>query len=212
MSTHLTLVPTPALHRAPVTEGSHPLLLVLSGEGSLPGDYLPFILEAASRGWLVVQLRPGATEESIVQLLSELDGGSRDRALAGRVDLDRAALLLGGQADKPDLGMPMLHIGGDYAAEADLPSGEFALTFPGAQVPGPAYTVRHLMVRPARFLVGSSDVAPVRLERFLRNTVGAILADGSPSAPVFSGAAPDQQRLLGGTRGAALRRLPDERR
>ncbi|MFW5742147.1 MAG: hypothetical protein ACOC2D_02645 [Spirochaetota bacterium] len=207
-ATHLTLVPTPVGHRAPVIAGRLPVLVVVQDRGVLPGDYLHLVLEAASAGWLVASLPGGIGEAGLLDAIAALEATDNDQALAGRIDANRLVLLLTGDSHELDLGVPELRIGGELALEASLPSGRYALGVPGAQIPERAYTIRHLLVRPSQLLVGSSDIGPARLDRFLRHAVRTLLRDGGQSAPVFSGTPPDQGSLLGELEGAVFRQLP----
>ena len=215
LASHLPLVPTPAGLRAPILEETLPLLVLIPGGDRLPGDYLHLVVEAASHGWMVAVVPPAAGDESVYDFVATLiDALSReetDAALAGRVDANRLALL--SAATPPvDLGVPTLKLGGGSLLEADLPSSRFALFFADAEIPASALTIRYLMARPSRLVAGSSDVPPGRLDSALRHLVATLLADGSPSAPVFSARPPDQEALLAGVEGASIRRLPDPQR
>lgn len=211
LSSHLALVPTPAALRAPILDEPLPLLVLMPGPDRLPGDFLHLVLEAASHGWLVAAAPPASGEEWVYGLIDALSRQETDAALAGRVDADRLAMLSSG-ASATDLGVPTLKLGEGALLEAALPATRFAIYFDDAEIPAPALTIRYLMVRPARLVVGSSDVPPDRLDSALRSLVRTILADGSSSAPVFSAQPPDQQALLAGIEGASIRQLSDPRR
>ena len=210
-STHLTLVPTPALHRAPVLDEQLPLLVMVPGESALPGDFLRPILEAASSGWFVVEAPAGSGEQQVADLVRVLVEGQADAAFAGRVDAGRVALLRTGAANEVELGLPYIHIAGRYPLQVATPGRTFAVTLPGAAIPAPAFTTRHLMVNPSRLLVGSSDVSPSALSALLVRAAQVLLADGDTEAPIFSGSLPDQERLLADTPGAAIHHLQDGR-
>jgi len=207
-ATHLTLVPTPALHRAPVLERVLPLLLVLPDAESLPGDYLGLELQAASDGWLVVRVPGQPDEERVLRIVDALSVPETDVALAGRVCTDRLVVVVAGSTPVPGLGTPVLHVGGESVFAADLPGASFAVDYPDARVPHPALTSRRLMAMPPSLLVGSSDVAPARLDRALRHLFRVVLSDGSSAAPVFSAELPAQQALLAGAEGASIRMMP----
>ncbi len=211
LSTHLTLVPTPAGHRAQILESELPLLLMLPSDGTLPGDYLHLALEAASAGWLVVRLpgEPGA--ERILHTLAALSDPDTDTAISGRVDTDRLVVLLSGGVPDPELGVATIRVAHSSIFEAVLPSSRFSVLYPGAEIPASAFTMRARMVYPARLLVGSSDVAPGQVEDVLRHLLRTVLGDGSPAAPVFSGTQPSQNELLSGSDGATIRVLPGGR-
>lgn len=210
-ASHLPLVPTPARLRARILDEPLPILVLMPGSDRLPGDFLHLVLEAASHGWLVAAAPPASGDEWVYRLIDALSRQETDAALAGRIDADRLAVLSSG-AFTTDLGVPTLRLGEGALLEAALPSSRFVVFFADAEIPASALTIRYLMARPARLVVGSSDVAPHRLDSALRNLVGTILADGSSSAPVFSARPPDQQMLLAGTGGASIRQLPDPRR
>ncbi|HKJ86306.1 MAG TPA: hypothetical protein VKA06_09545 [Spirochaetia bacterium] len=211
LSTHLTLVPTPAGYRAPILESELPLLLLLPAEGSLPGDYVRLALEAASAGWLVVKMPGEPGTERVLATIAALADPDTDAALSGRVDPDRLAVLLTGTAPEPALGVPVIRVGTSSLFEAGLPSSSFEVLFPDAEIPASAFTTRALMVHPARLLVGSSDIAPGRIDSVLRHLLRTVLADGSPDAPVFSGTQPSQAELLSGASDATIRALPGGR-
>ncbi len=211
LSSHLALVPTPAGLRARILDEPLPLLVLMPGPDRLPGDFLHLVLEAASHGWLVAAAPPASGEEWVYRFIDALSRQETDAALAGRVDADRLAILVSG-ASSTDLGVPTLRLGEGVLLEAALPASRFAVYFADAEIPASALTIRYLMARPARLVVGSSDVPPDRLDSALRSLVGTILADGSSSAPVFSARPPDQQALLAGIEGASIRRLSDPRR
>lgn len=211
-ATHLPIVPTPATLRAPILDERLPLLVLVPGADSLPGDYLSVALEAASSGWLVVRMPPGADEREVLEALAALEADTGDAALEGRVDATRLVLVTAGERPQIDLGVPTLRLGADSLAEARLPSGGFALEAPGAEVPARALSTRYLMMRPARLLVGSSDIRPAVLDRLVRELVVALLADGSTAAPVFSGTPPSLDELVARYDGVVLRRLPPDSR
>ncbi|MFW5743543.1 MAG: hypothetical protein ACOC2D_09730 [Spirochaetota bacterium] len=207
-ATHLPLVPTAATLRAPILDERLPLLVVVPGADALPGDNLNVVLEAASAGWLVVQMPPGAGEELVLEAVSALEAGAGDAALEGRVDAERLVLVSAGAEPTVEIGVPTIRLCAGRLVEAHLPSGSLALEAPDAEVPAQALTTRYLMVRPARLLVGSSDVPPAALDRMVRDAVRTLLADGSPSAPVFSAEPPVLDELVARYDGVVLRRLP----
>lgn len=209
-ATHLPVVPTPATLRAPILDERLPLLIVLPGADALPGDHLNVALEAASAGWLVVRMPSGADERSVLEAVAELEAGAGDAALQGRVDAERLVLVGTSAISAVDLGVPAitLHAGG--LVEAWLPSGRFSLEAPGAEIPAQAATTRYLMMRPARLLVGSSDVPPAALDGLVREVVRTLLADGSPAAPVFSAQPPALDDLVERYDRVVLRRLPSD--
>ena len=211
-ATHLPLVPTAATLRAPILDERLPLLVVVPGADALPGDNLNVVLEAASAGWLVVRMPPSAGEELVLEAVSALDAGTRDAALADRVDAERLVLLSAGAEPTVELGVPTIRLRAGRLVEAHLPSGSLALEAPDAEVPAQALTTRYLMMRPARLLVGSSDVPPAALDRLVREAVRTLLADGSPNAPVFSARPPTLDELVARYDGVVLRRLPAESR
>lgn len=207
LASHLLLVPTPAGERAPIVEGEFPLLLVVPGTDALPGDFLHLVLDAAASGWLVAVLASESSGADLVAVSELLLDPRTDAALAGRIDPERIAILRTGAGEfGDDMGFPLLEIAGGPVARAVLASGTTVVRLPGARVPEPAYTLRALMVRPSRLLVGSSDVAPATLRGLTRRVARAVLADGSASAPVFSGAAPDARALIGDVGGAVIER------
>lgn len=207
-ATHLPLVPTPATFRAPILDERLPLLVLLSGDDALPGDHLNVALEAASAGWLVVRMPPGSGERAVLETVAALEAGGGDAALEGRVDARRLVLLSTRAEPVVELGVPTIRVRAERLVEAHLPSGGLALEAPGAEVPAQALTSRYLMMLPARLLVGSSDISPATLDRLVREAVGALLADGSSAAPVFSARPPALDELVGGYDGVVLRRLP----
>lgn len=207
-ATHLTLVPTPATNRAPIAEGEHPVLAVLPDDSSLPGDHLNAVLEAASLGWLVVRFSPDTDEQTLVRALGRLDDPDVDSALAGRVDTGRIVLLVTGGREVPDLGLSSVRLGGDFLLEAVVPAGRFVVDTIDGEVPPQAMTMRYLLAYPSRLVVGSSDIAPSRLDTLVRGAMATILGDGSPDAPVFSGRAPALDGLVASLRGVVQRRLP----
>ena len=187
--THLAIVPTPAYQRAAVIAGTLPLLVVLPGAATVPGDHLPLVLEAASRGWLVLLAPAGAGESDLVALLDAMTGGE-DLAFEGRLDHRRVALVSAGSGAALDVGVPVLHVGGDSVLAARLAGGAFRVVVPGAVIPDAAYTARSFMVNPARFVIGGSDVPPGTLRAFWRDAVEILLGDGGADAPVFAGESP----------------------
>ncbi len=196
VTSHLPLVPTPAGLRAPIIEHRLPLLLVMPGDQALPSDYLHVTLEAASAGWMVAIVPPPYRDRSVQDAVEFLSGQQTDAALAGRVDADRLAVLAPDSLDLGHLAVPVLTFGGDSLVVATLPSGRVIVEFPGATIPTPALTTRHLFVRPSRLLV-ASDVPPDRVDRALRRVVRVILGDGTQFAPVFSASPFDVDRLAG---------------
>ena len=217
---HLALLPTPATMRAPLAGSDLPVLLVVPSPSSEPADFVRQELTAASNGWLVVEFQPGAEVESVIALVSGLQDGTVDAAFDGATSDVRVALVLAGrwpvssQADDDlvDLGLPWLHVGGEFGTEITIIGSHFAITFPEAEIPPAAYTTRARMVIPSQFLVGTSDVPPAELNLLLDRVVDLILADGSRSAPIFSGEMIDQSRLTAGIYGAMYRSLPASRR
>ena len=218
LSTHLSLVPTPAGVRATIEGERLPLLLVAPGSDALRGDYLHLILQAASSGWFVARLPPATDAPQLVASLELLLDPKTDAALSGRVDPERIALLRAGAwgggdstrdatSSHDDLGLPTISVGVGRTVEAALPSGRIAFGFPHARIPPSAFTLRALMVRPSRLLVGGSDVSPHVVRGFVANIVTRLLGDGTPASPVFSGRIPDHEALLGGAEGAVMEYL-----
>ncbi len=211
LASHLALVPTPAFVRAPVAPGPLPLLLILPGREGLPGDYLHLALDAASAGWFVARMPREADGEAVVGAIEELTQEEVDQAIAGKIDATRVVLLVGAHAEAPDLGFVSITIGDGAAATAVGPSGGLELALPDASVPAAALTYRHRIVQPATLLVGSSDVPPEAIERVMRRFFQLILADGTLSAPIFSGAYPSSQAILEAAEFGAMHYGADER-
>lgn len=206
-ATHLALAPTPAFVRAPVIADVRlPVVLAVTARDGLPGDFLHLSLEAASRGWIVIEHPEGRPIDEALSVVQMLVDGSIDAAFTGLPDPDRLAVILP-DGVRSDAGYPTIAVAGDHVLEARLPSGTFAVDIPEALIPQPAFTLRALMMRPARFLVGGSDVEPARLHRLLRTAIATLLADGSRTAPVFSADPPVAEQLLAGTDGAVMRPL-----
>ncbi len=185
-STHLSLVPGRAVLRGARATGSHPLAIALAGPDALPSDYSVVLNQVASLGWIVVEVPPSVGADTITALVDDLGGGFLDAAFEGSLDLDRAVLLDLGWDSGVDLGLPVIRVGGGQILAVETAVSRYGIIYPDLRVPDAALTNRHLIVRPSRLLIGSSDVPPKELERLLTGALSALLAAGDLTAPVFA--------------------------
>ena len=200
-STHLLVVPTNGRLRAPLAEvesadtnstGARPLAFFAPGDEDLPSDHIVILEELASLGWVVVSLPVGATAPDARAVAARLQANTLDQAFAGQVDTVRSVVLQTESSHLGDLGLPTvtLHSEGPLAT-ARWGDRAMQLSVAGATIPSAARTARYLLVRPSRFLVGSSDVAAPTVIVAIRAFVTSLVADGSASSAVFSGQQPD---------------------
>ncbi|MEE8441613.1 MAG: hypothetical protein V3S41_07825 [Spirochaetia bacterium] len=193
-STHLVLVPTNSVLRGRRADGSFPVAIAIRSPASLPSDYVVLTEQIASLGWIVVEVSAAATSVEIVWLLDQLQRGRLDSAFDGVVDTNRAVLLALGWDPGYDVGLPIIRVGGSELLSVVTAGGSYGIVLPDSRIPDDALTNRYLMVRPARLLVGSSDVSPTDLNTLLTRAVSALMSDGRLSAAVFT-AEPAQTAL-----------------
>lgn len=202
-STHLALVPTNALLRGPIANRVFPIAVALPGEQVLPSDFLAVTEQVASLGWIVVETPPEISAEQLVRILELFRTGDLDAAFEGAADTNRLVMLGLGAEPAVELGVPTLTLGAGTLVSMRTAGGSYGVDLPDARIPGPAVGNRHLLVRPHRFLIGSSDVPPADIATVIRAMVNAVLGQGEMSSPVFSGeplqpALGDVQRALAG--------------
>ena len=185
-TTHLALVPGPAVLRGRRADGPLPVVIALSAPDSLPSDYLVLLDQIASLGWVVLEFPHSAAADTITAVVSGLEQGVLDSAFTGVLDSDRAVLIELGWDSGVDLGLPTLRVGAGHVLSVMTGSNSYGVGYPDARIPDAALTNRHLLVRPARLLIGGSDVSPPEIQRLLLGSVTALLAGGDLAAPVFA--------------------------
>ena len=207
VGTHLTLVPTNSILRGQRANGTFPVVVILRSPTSLPSDYVVLVEQIASLGWIVVEVPASASAADLVWLLDELQGGGLDSAFDGAVDTNRTVFLALGWDPGIDIGLPTIRVGGGELISVVTAGSSYGIVLPESRIPDDALTNRYLMVRPARLLIGSSDVSPADLNTVLIRTVSALLSDGGLSAPVFT--AEPAHSALAGAQGMLADLLPD---
>jgi len=190
-SSHLTLVPTNSVLRAPKIDGRLPVALVFSSDDSLPSDYITTLEQAASLGWFVVEIPAAATPEQILGFLDALNRGAVDTAFVGTIDTSRVVAVGLGRATPAGLGVRSISIGAGSLFSVAAAGATYGMDLPDASIPALAMTGRHRIIRPSRLLLGSSDVPPGDLVRIVTGALSAALGSGTLSDPVFAGTAAD---------------------
>lgn len=195
-STHLALVPTNSVLRGRRADGTFPIVVAIRSPTTLPSDYVVLVEQIASLGWIVIEVPSTASTADIVQLLDQLQHGRLDSAFEGVVDTNRAVLLALGWDPGFDVGLPAIRVGGGTPLSVVTAGGSDGIDLLDARNSDDTVTNRYLMVRPARFLVGSSDVSPTDLNTVVIRSASALLSDGQLSAPIFT-AEPARTTLAG---------------
>ena len=193
-STHLTLVPTNSVLRGQRADGVFPVAVAVRSPTSLPSDYVVLVEQIASLGWIVVEVPAEVSSVEIVWLLDQLQRGRLDSAFDGIVDTNRTMLLSLGWDPGFDVGLPTIRVGGDELLSVVTAGSSYGIVLPDSRIPDDALTNRYLMVRPARLLVGSSDVSPADLNTVVTLATSALMSDGQLTAAVFT-AEPAQTAL-----------------
>ena len=186
-SSHLTLVRTNSVLRGRRADGEFPVAIAFTGPDRLPSDYLTITEQVASLGWIVLEVPQRAQPDDILNFLANLDRGIVDSAFEGAIDEDRIVVLGMGVEPEQSLGVPSVTVGVNPLLSVVTPDATYGMALPDARIPSAAATNRYLIVRPSRFLVGSSDVRSEDLVRLLAAAVSAVLGSGGLPAPVFSG-------------------------
>jgi len=216
-STHLTLVPTNSVLRGELAEGSFPVAIAIRSPTSVPSDHVVLLEQIASLGWIVVEVPARASAAGIVSLMDQLQRGRLDSAFDGIVDTNRAVLLALGWDPGIDIGLPTIRVGGGELLSVLTAGSSYGIVLPESRISDDSLTNRYLIVRPARLLVGGSDISAADLNTVVIRAVSALMSDGQLSAAVFT-AEPAQTALAGAQRaladllpGLTIRSRPDVR-